>query len=53
MNGTINMFKTMFKTNKKLFIIALLVVAAFVLIGCTSTGDTAAPSSQYIGGGCG
>ncbi|MFQ5474462.1 MAG: hypothetical protein ACE5DM_01370 [Candidatus Nanoarchaeia archaeon] len=53
--NAIEMFKIMYRSNKKLFVIAVLVVAALVLIGCSSgtTGSAGAPSSQFVGGGCG
>ena len=51
MNGVISLLKTLYSSNKKLFIIAVLVIAAFVLVGCSAQGGSA-PSGP-IGGGCG
>ncbi len=51
MNGIISLLKTLYNSNKKLFIVAVLVIAAFVIVGCSSSAGSA-PSGP-IGGGCG
>ena len=52
MNGIISLLKTLYHRNKLFFIIAILIIALF-LVGCTSSGGSAPPSSSFIGGGCG
>ena len=55
MNVLLNTLKTLYKTNKKLFIVAIIVIVAFVIIGCSSNAGYSggqAPSGP-IGGGCG
>lgn len=52
MNGIINLLKTLYQTNKKWFVVALVITIAFVLVACSSTSGGAPPSGP-IGGGCG
>lgn len=47
----INWLKTLYNTNKKMFIVSILIIMVFVLIGCGTSGGSA-PSSAYVGGGC-
>ena len=47
----INLLKILYRSNKKLFIVAVLVIAAIFLVSCSSSGGSA-PSGP-IGGGCG
>ncbi len=54
MSGVINLLKMLYKNNKKVFVIAVLVIATIVIVGC-ATGNAAAPPSGPsgpIGGGC-
>ncbi len=53
MNGIINLLKTSYRINKRLFIVVVLVIAAFLLIGCSSSAGSAPAPSGPIGGGCG
>ena len=52
MNTTISLLKTLYSGNKKMFVIALLIIAAFVIVGCSAQGGSAPPTGP-IGGGCG
>ncbi len=52
MREIINWLKTIYSINKKMFVVSILIIAAFVLIGCTTSAGSA-PSSAYVGGGCG
>lgn len=52
MNGVINLLRQVYNSNKKLFVVAVLIIATIVVVGCT-TGNVAAPApSGPIGGGC-
>ena len=57
MNGLLGFLKDTYAVNKKVFVLMLLIIVAFVLIGCSNgggaTGNAVAPNSPYIGGGCG
>ncbi len=52
MKELVNWLKTVYSINKKMFVVSILIIVAFVLIGCSSSAGSA-PSSPYIGGGCG
>lgn len=53
MSGTIILLRNLYSNNKKLFVIMILVIAAFVIAGCTTGQGGALPPSGPIGGGCG
>ena len=53
MKELVNWLKTIYSINKKMFVVSILIIAAFVLIGCSTSAGGSAPSSPYIGGGCG
>ncbi|MDP7180592.1 MAG: hypothetical protein QF824_04955 [Candidatus Woesearchaeota archaeon] len=53
MNGMIDLMKGLYRKNKLLFVIGLIVVVALVA-GCTAQGGSGAPPpSGPIGGSCG
>lgn len=52
MNGIMSLLKTLYLGNKKLLFVAVLVIALFVIVGCSSGYSNAPPPSGPIGGGC-
>ena len=50
--NVINVLRSAYGSNKKIFVIALLIIVAVVIVGCT-TGQAGTAPSGPIGGGCG
>jgi hypothetical protein len=58
MNSIIGFLKTSYKCNKKIFFLAVAIMALVVIVGCSTgngpTGNAGAPPPNGpIGGGCG
>jgi hypothetical protein len=56
MNNLLTFLKTSYKCNKKVFFLAIAIIALVVVVGCTTsgpTGNAGAPPQGPIGGGCG
>jgi len=48
-----NFLKISYRINKKIFFIALLIITALVVVGCTTGQAGGTAPSGPIGGGCG
>ncbi len=49
----VEFFRNLYRSNKKWFVISILIVAVLVVVGCTAGQGGAPPPSGPIGGGCG